>query len=130
MDKLKIKVDKKLFVFLLVLMIIGITMGSILVTILNSSDKNLTIEYINDFANNVKDNKLDYLFVLKNIHIQKAFLKSMKLLYLILQKELHLNQLLLYYSLCHFHIPTIPLTHPPKYNLQIYPQKENLIAYL
>ena len=66
MDKLKIKVDRKLFVFLLVLMIIGITMGSILVTILNSSDKNLTIEYINDFANNVKDNKLDYVFVLKN----------------------------------------------------------------
>ena len=66
MDKLKIKVDKKIFVFLLVLMIVGITMGSILVTILNSSDKNLTIEYINDFVNNVKDNKLDYLFVLKN----------------------------------------------------------------
>ena len=66
MDKLKIKVDRKLFVFLLVLMIIGITMGSILVTNLNSSDKNLTIEYINDFANNVKDNKLDYVFVLKN----------------------------------------------------------------
>ena len=66
MDKLKIKVDKKLFVFLLVLMIIGISVGSILVTILNSSDKNLTIEYINEFTNNIKDNKLDYLFALKN----------------------------------------------------------------
>ena len=66
MDKLKIKVDKKLFVFLLVLMIIGISVGSILVTILNSSDKILTIEYINEFTNNIKDNKLDYLFALKN----------------------------------------------------------------
>lgn len=66
MDKLKIKVDKKLFVFLLVLMIIGISVGSILVTILNNSDKNLTIEYINEFTNNIKDNKLDYLFALKN----------------------------------------------------------------
>ena len=66
MDKLKIKIDKKLFVFLLVLMIIGISVGSVLVTILNSSDKNLTIEYINEFTNNIKDNKLDYLFALKN----------------------------------------------------------------
>ena len=66
MDKLKIKIDKKIFVFLLVLTIIGISVGAVLVTILNNSDKTLTIEYINEFVNNIENNKLDYLFALKN----------------------------------------------------------------
>lgn len=66
MDKLKIKIDKKIFVFLLVLTIIGISVGAILVTILNNSDKTLTTEYINEFVNNIENNKLDYLFALKN----------------------------------------------------------------
>ena len=66
MDKLKIKIDKKIFVFLLVLTIIGISVGAVLVTILNNSDKTLIIEYINEFVNNIENNKLDYLFALKN----------------------------------------------------------------
>ncbi len=66
MDKLKIKIDKKIFVFLLVLTIIGISVGAVLVTVLNNSDKTLTIEYINEFVNNIENNKLDYLFALKN----------------------------------------------------------------
>ncbi len=68
MDKLKIKVklDKKILLFLLILLIIGITVGSIFVTILNQSDKSLVSEHLNDFLNNVEENKLDFSLALKN----------------------------------------------------------------
>lgn len=66
MDKLKIKINKKIFVFLFVLMLIGIIAGSIFTTILNSSDKELVINHLNEFADNINNNKLDYLFALKN----------------------------------------------------------------
>jgi len=64
--KIKVKVDKNLLVFLFILGIIGIIAGSIFVTILNSNDKTLVNEHLNVFLNNIKDNKIDYLFVLKN----------------------------------------------------------------
>ena len=68
MDKLKVKVklDKKILLFLLILLIIGITVGSIFVTILNQSDKSLVSEHLNDFLNNVEENKLDFSLALKN----------------------------------------------------------------
>lgn len=68
MDKLKIKVklDKKILLFLLILLIIGITVGSIFVTILNQSDKSLVNEHLNDFLNSVEGNKLDFSLALKN----------------------------------------------------------------
>ena len=68
MDKLKIKVklDKKILLFLLILLIIGITVGSIFVTILNQSDKSLVNEHLNDFLNSVEGNKLDFYLALKN----------------------------------------------------------------
>lgn len=66
MDKLKIKINKKIFVFLFVLMLIGIIAGSIFTTILNSSDKKLVVDHLNDFINNINNNKLDYLFSLKS----------------------------------------------------------------
>ncbi len=66
MDKLKIKINKKIFVFLFVLMIIGIIAGSIFTTILNNSDKQLIINHLNEFIDNINNNKLDYLFSLKN----------------------------------------------------------------
>ncbi len=68
MDKLKIKVklDKKILLFLLILLIIGITVGSIFVTILNQSDKSLVSEHLNDFLNSVEGNKLDFSLALKN----------------------------------------------------------------
>ena len=68
MDKLKIKVklDKKILLFLLILLIIGITVGSIFVTILNQSDKSLVNEHLNDFINSVEGNKLDFSLALKN----------------------------------------------------------------
>jgi len=64
--KIKVKIDKNLLVFLFVLGIVGIIAGSIFVTILNNSDKTLVNEHLNTFLNNIKDNKADYLFVLKN----------------------------------------------------------------
>ena len=68
MDKLKIKVklDKKILLFLLILLIIGITVVSIFVTILNQSDKSLVSEHLNDFLNSVEGNKLDFSLALKN----------------------------------------------------------------
>ena len=66
MDKLKIKINKKIFVFLFVLMLMGIIAGSIFTTILNSSDKELVINHLNEFIDNINNNKLDYLFALKN----------------------------------------------------------------
>lgn len=66
MDKLKIKINKKIFVFLFVLMLMGIIAGSIFTTILNSSDKELVINHLNEFIDNINNNKLDYIFALKN----------------------------------------------------------------
>lgn len=68
MDKLKnkIKFDKKLLIFSIVIAIIGIISGSILVTILNHNDKILLEQHLNNFLNNIENNKLDYIFVLKN----------------------------------------------------------------
>lgn len=66
MDKLKIKINKKIFVFLFVLMLMGIIAGSIFTTILNSSDKELVINHLNEFIDNINNNRLDYLFALKN----------------------------------------------------------------
>ena len=66
MDKLKIKINKKIFVFLFVLMLMGIIAGSIFTTILNSSDIELVINHLNEFIDNINNNRLDYLFALKN----------------------------------------------------------------
>ncbi|MEG2322266.1 MAG: stage II sporulation protein M [Bacilli bacterium] len=67
-DKLKNKVtiDKKLLVFLIVLGLIGVLVGSVFVTILNNSDKVLISDYLNNFLNNIESGQLDYLLALKN----------------------------------------------------------------
>lgn len=68
MDKFKsnIKYNKKLIVFLIVLGIIALTSGSIFIVMLNSNDKQLTVDYINNFMNNLANNKLDYIGALQN----------------------------------------------------------------
>lgn len=62
MDKLngKIKINKNLFVFLLVIVIIGITAGALFTAIISSSDKELVVNYLNTFFDNVANNKLEY----------------------------------------------------------------------
>ena len=68
MDKLKnaIVINKKMITCLIVIVLVGIITGSLLVAVLNESDKNLVTEYINMFFNNIKDNKLNYIDTLKN----------------------------------------------------------------
>lgn len=67
-DKLinNIKFDKKYVLFSLVLVILGIITGSLFIVILNSTDKNLVIEYINAFIDNIKNGNIDNLDILKN----------------------------------------------------------------
>jgi len=68
LDKLinNIKFDKKYVLFSLILVILGIITGSIFIVILNSTDKNLVIEYISNFINNIKNGSVNNIDVLKN----------------------------------------------------------------
>lgn len=68
MDKFKfsIKYNKKIIVFLSVLGIIALASGSIFTVMLNSSDKQLTVDYINNFMDNLSNNNLDYMSALQN----------------------------------------------------------------
>ena len=68
MDKLKfqVKIDKKLLIFLTVLLLIGIAFGSIFVSILDNSDKTLVNEHLNNFINSIETDKLDYFQALKS----------------------------------------------------------------
>ncbi len=68
MDKLKIKIkiDKNLLVFLLVLLLIGIIVGSIFVKSLSVSDQELIKQHLNNFVDNIEEDKLDYLKTLKS----------------------------------------------------------------
>ena len=68
MDKLlnKIKFDKRFVFFTLIIVIIGIICGSLFIVILNSSDKNLVIEYIESYISSIKDNSFNYIDIFKN----------------------------------------------------------------
>lgn len=68
MDKLKnrVKVDKNLLIFLLILVVVGIIVGSIFVTILNNEDQSLTTEYLASFLERIQNGQLDYVAALKN----------------------------------------------------------------
>ena len=68
LDKLLtiVKFDKKYVLFCLILVILGIISGSLFIVILNSSDKNLVIEYIEKFIDTIKNNNFDYLDTFKN----------------------------------------------------------------
>lgn len=62
MDKLKnnIRINKNLFVFLVVIIAVGIAAGSIFVTVLNNDDKVMVSDYLNNFLNNLNSNNLNY----------------------------------------------------------------------
>lgn len=57
---------KRLYLFLLLIFIVGVVFGSIFITILNETDKNAVITQIASFFDQIKSNKIDYLGVLKN----------------------------------------------------------------
>ena len=68
MDKLKsnIRINKNLFVFLVVIIAVGIAAGSIFVTVLNNDDKIMVSDYLNNFLNNLNSNNLNYSGTLIN----------------------------------------------------------------
>lgn len=62
MDKLKsnIRINKSLFVFLIVIIAVGVAAGSIFVTVLSNEDKVMVSDYLNNFLNNLNTNNLNY----------------------------------------------------------------------
>lgn len=68
MDKLKqnIRINKNLFVFLVVIIAVGVAAGSIFVTILSNDDKILVSDYLNNFLTNLSTDKLNYSGTLIN----------------------------------------------------------------
>ena len=75
-DKLiisNIKFDKRYVLFSLILVILGIITGSVFIVILNNADKNLVIEYISSFIDNIKNNDINNLDILKNTLISNYF---------------------------------------------------------
>lgn len=69
MDKLldNIKFEKKYVLFSLVIVILGILTGSLFIVILDKTDKNIVIEYIFSFVENIKNNNINNFDLLKNI---------------------------------------------------------------
>lgn len=76
MDKLKntIVFNKKMIICLIGIVLVGIITGSLLVAVLNESDKNLVIKYIENFISSIENNKLDYINSLKNSLISNVSL--------------------------------------------------------
>ena len=68
MDKLfnNVKFDKRYILFSLIITILGIITGALFVVILNSADKKIVIEYIEEFINNIKTNTVNYNDLLRN----------------------------------------------------------------
>lgn len=62
LDKLirNIRINKNLFIFLLIIVIIGVTTGALFTAIISTSDKELVVSYLNDFFTNIKEGKLVY----------------------------------------------------------------------
>jgi len=67
-SKLKLSTisGKRLYLFLLLIFIIGVLFGSIFITILDEQDKSTVLSQIATFFNQIKSNKIDYLGVLRN----------------------------------------------------------------
>ena len=68
MDKLlsKIKLNKKTTVFLIIVSIIAFISGSVLVVLLDKGDKHTISTYLNNFINDLTQNKIEYIPVLKS----------------------------------------------------------------
>lgn len=62
----KVKLDKNLLLFFIILLVIGIITGSIFVIMLNKTDQTLIQEYLNGFLDNIQNHKMDYWLAFKN----------------------------------------------------------------
>jgi len=76
MDKLlsKIKLNKKIVLFLAIIALIALISGSILVVLLDKSDKSIISTYLNNFINDLSQNKIEYIPVLKDSLISNIML--------------------------------------------------------
>ena len=70
MDKLI--VNKKIFIFLLVIALLGVVTGSIFVLVISKSESNKIISEVNNFINNL--NQINYLESFKNVFLTNIFL--------------------------------------------------------
>lgn len=76
MDKLfsRVKVNKKVLVFLIVLSLVSLISASIFVVMLDKGDKAIINNYLSSFIKNLSKNKIDYLFVFKSSLSANLFL--------------------------------------------------------
>lgn len=68
-----IRFDKKYVLYMLLIALIGVITGSLFIVILNSADKILVVEYIEDFINQLKNNTYSSTYILKNTLINNYF---------------------------------------------------------
>ena len=68
MDKLfnNVKFDKRYILFSLVIVILGVITGALFIVILNSADKKIVMEYIEEFISNIKNSTVNYNDLIKN----------------------------------------------------------------
>ena len=100
MDKLfnLVKFDKKYIFFSLIIVIFGIIFGSLFIVILNKTDKNLIIEYIQEFINNIKNNTFNYTDTFKCTLIINILLIAIMLIFGITCILSPINILILFYK--------------------------------
>lgn len=68
LKKLKFHIikSKKMYLFLIIILLIGLLFGSLFITILNEKDKLMVSNQLTNFFNQIKMNKINYLQALKN----------------------------------------------------------------
>jgi stage II sporulation protein M len=64
--KLPLFRNKKLYLFLLLIFIIGVIFGSIFITILDDQDKTSVLNQIGNFFSQIKSNKINFITAFKN----------------------------------------------------------------
>ena len=62
----KLEEQKKIYIFLIIVMVIGMVLGIIYAVILNKSDHNLVTTSLNSFFTSIKNNDIDYKSALIN----------------------------------------------------------------
>ena len=58
--------NKKINIFVIFIILLGVISGSIFLIVLNENDKNLVINQINAFMNNINENNIKNFNALKN----------------------------------------------------------------
>ncbi len=62
----KIRINKSLFIFLIIIVIIGLITGSIFSLLMDNNDKELVTNYLANFFNTIKNNELNYNLTFSN----------------------------------------------------------------